>query len=170
MTENELKQQPRSVREEFESIKNSEVDDDPQLINLKTRLHDATAKRCEAQEAHDNTRDCLEWLPGAIAKVESQIEQIKARRAVAIADALLAEKEVDQQPNFSGDDELLAELRSAELYLERLRLSVAGIQQQEKLARRATEIASGPCVTLENSIATRRDQLKLAEARRRHGY
>ncbi|MER2540007.1 MAG: hypothetical protein ABTQ26_12270 [Azonexus sp.] len=170
MTDAELKQQPRSVREEFEKIKNSEVDGDQQIIDLKTQLEDATAKRREAQQIHDNARGCLEFLPGAIALAENKIEEIKAKRASAIATALLAETENDHSPDFSSDDELITQLRSAELYLERLRLSVNGVHQQEKQARRTFELTSNPCIALETSIATRREQVKLAEARRRHGY
>lgn len=170
MADAELKQQPRSVREEFEKIRNSEVDGDQKIIDLKTQLDDATAKRRESQIVHDRARSCLEWVPGAIARTESKIEQIKAKRVSAIATALINEEEGDHSPNFSTDDELLTELRSAELYLERLRLSVRGIDQQEKMARRAVELAGNPCSALENRINERRDQLKLAEARRRHRY
>lgn len=62
MTDAELKQQPRSVREELERIKEGEIDHDEQLSSLKTQLADLLAKQRESQAVHDRIRVCLKWL------------------------------------------------------------------------------------------------------------
>ncbi|WP_265948312.1 hypothetical protein [Dechloromonas sp. A34] len=170
MTDAELKQQPRSVREEFERIKNSELDHDPQLTALNAQLIEARAELCSAQGSHDEVRGCIQWLPSAIASAESKIEEIKGLRVSAIAAALIAKTEDRPAPDFSADDELLAQLKAAELFLERLQLSAHGLDQKEKQARRTAELAGNPCSALEERINERCDQLRLAEARRRHGF
>lgn len=170
MTDEELKQQPRNVREEFERINDNEIDHDQQLKAMNDQLIEAMANLRNAQESHDNVRSCIQWLPSGIASAKNKIEEIKVLRVSAIATALVNEKEVAPAADFSADDELIAQLKDAELYLERLQLSVQGLDQQEKKARRAVELASNPCADLEDRINHRRDVLKLTEARRRHGY
>ncbi|KXB30782.1 hypothetical protein AT959_08615 [Dechloromonas denitrificans] len=170
MTDAELKAQPRSVREEFERIKEGEIDHDEQLSSLKTQLADLLAKQHESQAVHDRIRVCLQWLPTGIASTENRLQEIKAQRVSAITMALVDDKEGSGLPDFSLDDALVAEQKNAELYLERLRLSAAGLEQQEKKARRAVELASNPCSAIESKINRHRDQLKLTEAKRRHGY
>lgn len=96
MTDAELKQQPRSVREEFERIKDGEIDHDQQIVAMKTRLAEARAKLRSVQAAHDNFRRCIDWLQNGIASAE----MMKTHRDKALTpdekrqriDELIAEK------------------------------------------------------------------------------
>lgn len=170
MTDAELKSQPRSVRDEFDRIENAEIDGDPEIARLKNEFADAALNLIQPQMVLGNIRECLKWLPSEIASTERSIEEITARRVTVIAMAFIQGEGANDDPDFADDNALLEKLRSAQLYRERLQLAQGGIQQQAKSASRAVELAAGPYNTIQERIAIRRDQLRLAEARRRAGY
>lgn len=166
MTDAELKQQPKTVREEFSNITDREVDGDYKLSAMRKELETLQANLLAAQARHDRVREVKKMMPSDIAGIEQEIEEIAAQRSGAIASAMID----SDTPDFSNDDALLEKLLGLKLKLERLHLASGVLDAQERIAYRAVELASNPCAALEERISQRRDALKLTEARRRHGY
>lgn len=163
MTDAELRNETRSVREEFSSISNSDVDNDAQITKLNTQLDTARARSQAANEQHDRVRSVLGSLQGEIDQAKIGIDEIDGQRADVIAAALCAGE------GFARDDELLASRLDYERLVERLTLARPALERLQRQKYRAIELASNPCTALEEQINHRRDELKLREARRRHG-
>lgn len=170
MTDEELKQQPRSVREEFSKIQDAQVDGDAKIVAMLGELETKLIAARATMAHHDKIIDVIKWIPFGISSLERQIGKLKERRVAAIAKALIEEEEACESADFAADDALIDQLAKLERDLERLQLSLPGLQSAERKADREQELAGNPCVALEDQINHRRDWLKLAEARRRHGY
>lgn len=164
MTEEELMQQPRNVREEFENILDSQIDADEQIVELKTDLKAALANSRSVNEQHDRVRSILGNLQVEIDQAKLAIEQIDSERSEVIAASLI------DGSDFSNDDELLAHRLDLQRFVERMTIVRPALERHQRQKYRAIELASNPCTTLEDQINHRRDELKLHEARRRHGY
>lgn len=164
MTDAELKSQPRAVFEEFERITDRHVDDDAEIKRLKADLESALVGARAASNQSSRVRAILGSLPSDIDKANADIKRIDDQRAEAIAAALVAGDDL------SVDDRLLADREVLERLVERLTLAGPALERLHRLAIRSVELASNPCADLEDRINHRRDSLKLAEARRRHGY
>lgn len=164
MTDAELRNETRSVREEFSSISNSDVDDDAKIIELKAKLDAALPRSQAANEQCDRVRSVLGSLQGEIDQARSRIDEVDGQRAEVIAAALI------DGVDFSNDDELLASRLDYERLVERLTLARPALERLQRQKYRAIELTRNPCAALEDQINHRRDELKLREERRRHGY
>ena len=164
MTDQELKQQPKSVRETFELIHDSEVDGDAQIVELRLQLKAALARFDLANAEHDRLRSLVSDLQRDIDQAKLGIEEIDEQRVEAIAKALI------DGNDFSDDDALIARRLDLERLVERLTIARPAIEREQRERERAMEFARRPCSTIEDSINERRDELKLQEARRRHGF
>lgn len=165
MTDAELKQQTRSVREEFERISDRDVDGDAQITAMRSELKTQLNTLRAAQAKHDRVRDVKTSMPNDIADAEREIADLEARRAGVIAGCLIDSDTTD----FAADAVLIEQLLGLKLRLERLRLASSVLDAQERITYRSVELAGNPCAALEDRINQRRDVLKLTEARRRHG-
>ena len=163
MTDEELRNETRSVREEFSSITDSDVDGDKQIAKWKIQLEAASARTQAANEQHDRVRSVLGKLQGEIDQARSRIEEIDGQRADVIAAALI------DDGDFSKDDELQASRLGFERHAERLTLARPALERLQRQKYRAIELANNPGSALEDQINHRRDELKLRLARRRHG-
>lgn len=170
MNDAELKQQPRSVREEFDRISDGEISGDPEVAALVAELTEALSIAGIARERHDSMREIAEWIPSAISAAERAIAEIQRKREAVITAAMIAEREEDEGPNFGDDDQLLAELEATRLRLSRLQIASGGIERAEKATRRGLDVASSPCVGIEDKLSDARDRAKLALARQRQGF
>lgn len=164
MTDQELKQQPKAVREAFEQIHDSEVDGDAQIVELKLKLKAALAKFDSANAEHDRLRSLVGDLQRDIDQAKLGIEDINEQRVEVIAKSLI------DGDDFSADNELIARRLDLERLVERLTIARPAIERQQRERERAMEFARRPCSNIEDQINERRDELKLPEARRRHGY
>ena len=163
MTDAELRNETRSVREEFASISNSDVDNDAQIAKWIIELDAARTRSLAANEQHDRARSVLGNLQGEVDQARSRIQEIDGQRANVIAATLI------DGGDFSIDDELLDKRLGLERHLERLTLARPALESRQRVAARGVELASNPVMDLEEQINHRRDELKLREARRRHG-
>ena len=163
MIDAELRNETRSVRDEFDSISNSDIDNDAQIAELKIQLDAARARSLAANEQHDRVRSVLGNLQSEIDQARSKIEEIDGQRADVIAQALC------DGESFTRDDELLGRRLGFERLVERLTLARPALERLQRQKYRAIELASNPCSALEDQINHRRDELKLRLARRRNG-
>lgn len=164
MTNEELRNETRSVREEFDNIPDASIDSDPQITEWKSELEALRANVRVMNERNDRARAVLASLQGKIDVARNGIEQINSQRAEVIATALI------EGSDFSGDAELLDLRSDLEQGIERLTIARPALEKRQRSLAREAEIASNPCTQLEDRINSRRDALKLQEARRRHGY
>lgn len=164
MRESELKQQPRSVRDEFEKITDSTVDGDQEISQWKAELESALANYRVAREEHDRVRSVLANLQSNIDQDKARIEEIDGQRAESIAAALI------EGADFANDDELLASRLDLDRRVERLTIAGPALEMIQRQKLRASDLACAPCARLEDMINSRRGELKLLEARRRHGF
>ena len=97
-------------------------------------------------------------------RASNGIEQIDSQRAEVIATSLI------EGSDFSDNAELLEQRGDLERLIERLTIARPALEKRQRSLAREVELASNPCTHLEDRINSRRDALKLQEARRRHGY
>ena len=165
MTDADLKQQTRAVREEFEKIADRDFDGDAQIAAMRSELETQLENLRTAQRRHDRIREVKTSMPSDIASVEREIGELEAKRAGAIASALID----SDTPDFSADEVLLEQLLGLKLRLERLRLACGVLDARERISYRSVELAGSPYAATNERISQRLDALKLTEARRRHG-
>lgn len=164
MRDQDLKNQTRSVREEFSKITDSEVDGDERIQKLKSDLETARSHLRSTNQKNDRTRSILANLESDIVEAQEGIAQVDAMRAEAIATALIDEAD------FSADDALLVRRLELERMVERLTIAKPALERQQRANAREVELTAQPCVRLEERIGEVRDSLKLQLARRRHGF
>ena len=164
MNASDYKNQPRSVREEFEKITDAQIDGDAQITKWKSELDTSLANVRVKDERHDRARAVLAGLQGEIDGARNGIEQISSQRAEVIATALI------EGSDFSSDAESLDLRGDLERLIERLTIARPALEKRQRSLAREVELASNPCTQLEDRINSRRDALKLQEARCRHGY
>ena len=164
MNASDYKNQPRSVREEFDKIPDAQIDGDTQITKWKSELEALLANVRVKNERYDRARVVLAGLQSEIEGASNGIEQIDSQRAEVIATSLI------EGSDFSDNAELLEQRGDLERLIERLTIARPALEKRQRSLAREVELASNPCTHLEDRINSRRDALKLQEARRRHGY
>ncbi|MDP3537440.1 MAG: hypothetical protein Q8S26_01915 [Azonexus sp.] len=142
-------------------LNDSEVDADPQLQAWLSELTKAKVIWHAAIADFDVIRFRVAAIPSEIEKAKAEISEIEAKRPSIIAQATLG------NGDFSSDEELIKRRSELLLKIERITLSAPAIDSVMRQKNAVVAETARPVQSIEDSIAERRRELKLAEAERR---
>ncbi|GBG03802.1 hypothetical protein AZSI13_31290 [Azospira sp. I13] len=161
MTENEIRELPPAVREQFHKVANHEIDQDPGVKLLLEELSGCEKEERLTLEKSNAVRTLSQVANDSLVEARAGLAAIEAERPNVVIQALI------DGDGFEKDDELLERRQELMLKIDRLELA---LPQLEKLLKRDAQIHSMCVMRIESlnaSLKEIRDRLKLQIAQMR---
>lgn len=161
MTEQEIYALPLPVREAFAGIADSELEDTPEVVDLRKRIAEADGrhqKRCAVGKGIREKRDAIIKQRN---EAQLEIERIKAARPLAVANALFEGRGLDE------DTAQLAKIDQLQHLVDAVKLSEPYFDEMLRESSQQGEQTAISLSYLEDLLRDKLDLLRLDEAKRR---
>lgn len=161
MTEHEIYALPLPIREAFAGIADSELEDKPEVVDLRKRIAEAEERHQKRCEVGNSIRDRLEAIRKERNEAQLEIERAKAARPLAVANALFEGR------GLAEDAAQLAKIDRLQHLVDAVKLSEPFFDEMLRESSQQGEQTAISLGYLEGELRDKLDLLRLAEAERR---
>lgn len=161
MTEHEIYALPLPVREAFAGITDSELDETPEVVELRKRIAEADERHQKRCDVGKGIRDKLEAIRKERTDALQEIERLKAGRPSTVAMALFNGHGLDE------DTQQLAQIDHLQHLADAVKLSEPFFDEMLRESSREGEQTAISLGYLESELRDKLDLLRLDEAKRR---
>lgn len=161
MTEHEIYALPLPVREAFTAIANSELEETPEILELRKRIAEADERHQKRCEAGKGIHDKVEAIRKERTEALQEIERLKAARPSTVAMALFNGQGLDE------DTKQLARIDHLQHLADAVKLSEPFFDEMLRESSREGEQTAISLGYLESELRDKLDLLRLDEAKRR---
>ena len=161
MTEHEIYALPLPVREAFAGIEDSELEDKPEVVDLRKRIAEAEERHQKRCEVGNSIRAKLETIRKERTDALQEIERLKAARPSTVAMALFSGQ------GLAEDKKQLARIDHLQHLADAVKLSEPFFDEMLRESSQQGEQTAISLGYLETELRDKLDLLRLAEAERR---
>lgn len=161
MTETELNKQPATVRLHFAQIGDADLPETAEIRDRLARVAEAKDQHAQKVAAYQRLQEVQQRANQLAATLRAQAEQLQADRPAQIAEMLIAGEDIGE------DEKTLAHLETIVHRIAALELAAPVLAKKMSVALADTVNAADRVSSADADLRQRRDEQRLAEARRR---